>query len=287
MLRWLVACVAVGVAQGAWVAPPVEYSLFGSACAASGGATLVGARGVEAMLANPACCPGSGGQVALGYLDLSHRRATLWATALAPVRGWWLCPVWAVARVGDVELRDEAGALLGSSSWAWHKLGVGVARKLDFFTAVGLRAFALRIDGLDEGWGWGADLGVVRWVLPPLLGVGAAVHDLFSTTRYHGGIREDVGPRVSVAAQVGLWEGRLQMEWNAYSRTGSGEWRGQVGLRAHLGALVLRLGYHRTGLSVGCSILADDVGLGLAAVRDPMGGIGRGVEVTWTRSVEP
>ncbi|MBN1425895.1 hypothetical protein JXA88_15200 [Candidatus Fermentibacteria bacterium] len=277
-----------GIAWADRVDPPLEPHLFGTHSVALAGASVVGAQGVEALFVNPAGrVVGARAQAGAGVQTLSCGRTVAWTGLVIPHGSWGVSASWGAVSAVDIPLRDEGGALMGTASWGRHRIGAGVARALDFLTYAGLDVHYLRVGGAGvEADGFGVDAGVVRLVLPPLLAVGGAVHDVFTSLAYREGAsrRETIRPRFTAGVKIGLAEGRVQMEWNLFTRRDWSRWRAMAGLQAKVGrGLVARIGYGDRGLTAGIGLSSGHVGIGYAMMPDGLGSLGRGVEAVWTR----
>jgi hypothetical protein len=279
------------LAGAAWadqVDPPLENHLFGTQAQGCRGAVVVGAQGIEALFTNPAgILVGTRIQTCAGLLSLAHQRRIAWAGVVRACGPWGLSASWGSTSVGDIPVRDIDGNLTGWTSWRRHRLGVGVARALDFLTYVGGEAHYVRVDAAGAGaHGGGLDFGVVRMILPPLLAVGASLNDVASVLAYTGRAarEETVRPRFTAGVKIGLAEGKIQMEWDLYRRTQWKRWRALVGFQAKMGrGLVARVGYGGGGISAGVGLSSGHVGFGFAMIPDELGNSGRGVEAIWTR----
>ncbi len=280
----------LAMASLAWagsVDPPAENHLFGARAQGTGGAALVGARGFDAAFVNPAGVLGAGSQVGGGVLSLDYGRRLGWAGAVVERGPWAYVLTWALASAGDLPLVDEEGLPQGTTSWQRHRVGLGLARSLDFLTRVGGGVWFLHTSS-DEtsSEGVGVDVGLTRGILPPLLAVGATVHDALSVVRFRGGAhgRERVAPRLSAGLKIGLAEGRIECEWNLYRRAGWRRWRALTGCHVVVtDGLCARIGFGGGGLSAGFGVSHKKMGLGFAMIPDELGSSGHGVEAIWTR----
>jgi len=287
MSRFALIFALVGVAWADPVDPPFENHLFGTAPQGSAGAVVVGARGTDALFTNPAGRRGGAPQACAGLLTLSCQRGVAWAGVVVPKGAWAFSTAWGSTFVRDLPLRDEAGILRGTTSWRRHRIGVGIARSVDFLNHVGVDLHYVRVDaaGLEAN-GFGMDIGVIRQILPPLLAVGGAVNDALSALAYTGEAtrRETLRPRFTGGIRIGLAEGKVQMEWDLYRRVDWRTWRALVGFQAAIGhGLTARVGYGGGGLSAGIGLSAGKIGFGFAMIPDELGSSGRGVEAIWTR----
>jgi len=270
------------------VDPKAEGYLFGAKSQAMSGAINVSAQGVDALFHNPAgtACRLKT-QISAGFLKLSLDRSASWVGAVIP-RGKWCASVsWACSGVADVPLRSNDGTLVGHDSWRSHRLGVGYARALDFLTYVGGDFHYLRTDAPDlSGNGFGADIGLVRFILPPLLSVGCAVNDVGTAIHYEGtGRTEIIRPKFTGGAVLGLVEGKIRIEWNIYKRLSRTKWRNVVGLEIKARKdLILRAGYGEGGLSVGLGISIVPMTLAYSTIQDGFSDdLGQGLEALWTK----
>lgn len=287
MPRFALIVLLVGVAWADRVDPPYENHLVGTGPQGTAGAVIVGARGTEALFANPAGRRGEAVQACAGLLSLPCQRRVGWAGVVVPKASWAFSAAWGSAFVSDLSLRGEEGSLTGTTSWRRHRVGIGVARSLDYLNHVGVDLHYLRVDAAGaEANGFGMDIGVVRLILPPLLAVGGAVNDALSTLAYSGGAvrRETIRPRLTGGIRIGLAEGKVQMEWDLYRRVDWKRWRALVGLQAAIGhGLTARIGYGGGGMAAGVGLSSGHIGFGFAMIPDELGGSGRGVEAIWTR----
>jgi hypothetical protein len=270
------------------VNPSAEGYLFGVRSLAMSGAVVGSGLGNHALFHNPAGVVGRlKTEIVAGLLQLDLDRTTSWIGAAYSRNKWCLSLAWSSAGVADIPLRSDEGALLGYDSWRHHRIGIGYSRMLNFLTFVGVEAHYLRneIPG-QSGHGFGADLGVVRLILPPLLSVGCAVNDLGSFVRYGDSDRtEMIRPLVTAAVVIGLAEGKVRFEWDVSKRIGASEWRHALGLELKANEnLALWAGYGEAGVSAGLGISAGSVAIGFAGIPDELSeDPGRGVELRWRR----
>ncbi len=270
------------------VDPKAEGYLFGTKSQAMSGAINVSAQGVDALFHNPAgtACRLKT-QIIAGVLKLSLDRSISWVGVVIP-RGKSCASVsWSCSGVADVPLRSDDGTLVGYDSWQTHRLGVGYARALDFLTFIGGDFHYLRTDAPDlSGNGFGVDLGLVRFILPPLLSVGCTVNDVGTAIHYDGaGRTEMIRPKFTGGAVLGLVEGKIRIEWNIYKRLSRTKWRNVVGLELKARKnLILRAGYGEGGLSAGLSIAIAPMALAYSTIQDAFSDDpGQGLEALWTK----
>jgi hypothetical protein len=158
---------------------------------------------------------------------------------------------------------------------------------LNFLTFVGGEVHYLRNEMPQQaGDGFGADVGIVRLILPPLLSVGCAVNDLASFIYYRDSERtEMIRPKVTAAVVVGLAEGKIRIEWDVSKRIGGSDWSHVVGLELKANKNVaFWAGYGAGGVSAGFGISTGSVAVGFSGIPDEMSNDpGRGVELRWRR----
>ena len=270
------------------VNPPFEGHLFGVRSLGMSGAVIGSGLGAHALLHNPAGVVGRlKAEIVAGVLRLSLDRTTSWIGAVYHRKKWCLSLAWSSAGVADVPLRSTEGTLLGHDSWRNHRIGIGYSKMLNLLTFVGAEVHYLRNEMPDQaGNGFGADVGVVRLILPPLLSVGCAVNDLGSFVQYgHTERTEMTRPKVTAAIVIGLAEGKIRFEWDVSKRLGSSEWRNGVGLELRAtDNVVLWSGYGEGGVSAGLGVSTGPVSFGFSGIPDELSNDpGRGVEVRWRR----
>lgn len=270
------------------VNPPAEGHLFGVRSLGMSGAVVGSGLGAHALFHNPAGVVGRlKTEVIAGVLRLSFDRTTSWVGGLYHGKKWCLSLAWSSVGVSDVPLRSTDGVLLGHDSWRSHRIGIGYSRMLSFLTFVGAEVHYVRNEMPDHpGNGFGADLGVVRLILPPLLSVGCAVNDVASFVRYGNSDRtEMIRPKVTAAVVLGFAEGRVRFEWDFSRRIGSSEWSHVVGLELRPNdTIVLWSGYGEDGVSAGLGVSVGSIAVGFSGIPDELSDDpGRGVEVRWRR----
>lgn len=240
---------------------------------ALGGAYAATASGALGVWSNPASVARMMVKEAAvtGLSSSSGRRLALAAVALGGKRhGWFFGARW--AGVEAIERYTIQGEPDGTFSAGDMIFALGYARALSPLTFVGARA-KLLTSHLDEerAWGAGIDIGLIHMPLPPLLKLGATIHDLGTFQQWTDRDVETTPAAVRASIAIGLVQGKVSLNTEFEQVLDGSPLRTLHGLEVKPGnGLVVRGGLGRRLASFGIGISVERTTLDLALVEDAL-----------------
>jgi hypothetical protein len=240
---------------------------------ALGGAYAATASGALGVWSNPAAVARMMvKEAAITGMSLSSgRRLALAAVALGGKRhGWFFGARW--AGVADIDRYTVQGERDGAFSAGDMTFAVGYARALSPLTFVGARAKLLTSHLDDErAWGTGIDVGLIHMPLPPLLKLGATIHDLGTFQRWTDRDVETTPAAVRAGIAIGLVQGKVSLNTEFEQVLNGSSLRTLLGLELKPGnGLVMRVGLSRKLASFGIGLSVGRTTLDLALVEDAL-----------------